>query len=65
MKLRWIGFPVRFLLFVLAWAIGILVVAVFVPSELDWYEVREHWHRWVLQDRDWREEPPAETEAEK
>lgn len=52
---RWIGFPVRCFLYALAMGFVIPLAIVFWPAEWDWYEIRKDWHRWVLQDRDWRE----------
>lgn len=50
---RWVGYPVRVLCFVLIGFIFVPLILVFAPEEWDWQEIRKEWHSWVLRDRDW------------
>jgi putative lipase involved disintegration of autophagic bodies len=54
--IRWVGFPIRCLLFALALLFVIPLTVVFWPDEWDWYDVRKDWHRWVLKDYGWRDD---------
>lgn len=54
--IRWIGFPIRCLLFAIALLFAIPLTVVFSPDEWDWYDVRKDWHRWVLKDYGWRDD---------
>jgi hypothetical protein len=60
---RWIGFPVRCLLYLVAVSLAAPIVIVLMPNEWNWDELREEWHRWVLQDRRWR--VPYQAEVKK
>lgn len=53
--IRWIGFPARLVVFAIALVFAILVYG---PEKLGkyWYSYRKDWHRWVLQDTEWRAE---------
>jgi hypothetical protein len=51
--LRWLGFPVRLLVFAMMGIIYLPVVTIFFPEELSWVGIRKDWYRWVLKDFDY------------